>query len=105
MADKARDDIKDMAEKARADVKEMAKQINEMVDKVRDDAKEMTRMAIADREKAAVTEQKKAPKIGEVTIVPKTIPGCILRLGVLVVILRWRPLLRLVGQLALMASK
>ena len=91
----------EMADKARADVKEMA-------DKARADGKEMAKMVIAEREKQAkVTDEEKTatPKIGEVTIVPKTIPGCILRLGVLVVILRWRPLLRLVGQLALMASK
>ena len=99
MADKARDDIKDMADK-------MAKQTSQMADKVRDDAKEMAKMAIAEREKAAVIEEKKAPpKIAEVTIVPRTAPGWIVRLCVLALILRWRPLFRLVGRLALMVAK
>ena len=79
MADKARDDIKDMADK--------------MV------------TVMAEREKAAATEEKAPPKIGEVTIVPRTAPGWIVRLCVLVLILRWQPLFRLVGRLALMAAK
>ena len=87
VADKARDDVKDMAEKARADVKEMA---DKMV------------TVMAEREKAAATEEK---KVGEVTIVARTAPGWIVRLCVLVLILRWRPLFRLVGRLALMAAK
>eukprot|EP01052_Picozoa_sp_SAG31_P006567 SAG31_NODE_303_length_18065_cov_5.733107_9_plen_80_part_00 len=78
-----------------------------MADKARADVKEIAKMAIAEREKQAkVTDAEKTatPKIGDFTIVPKTVPGCILRLGVLVFILRWRPLLRLVGRLALMAA-
>ena len=61
---------------------------------------------MVERGKAAVTEEKKAPpKIAEVTIVPRTAPGWIVRVCVLVLILRWRPLFRLVGRLALMAAK
>ena len=61
---------------------------------------------MVERGKAAVTEEKKPPpKIGEITIVPRTAPGWIVRVCVLVLILRWRPLFRPVGRLALMAAK
>ena len=96
-ARRSRADIAEMTDKARDDVKEMA-------DKVRTDVKEVAKMAIAEKQ-AKATDAEKMTVIGEVTIVARTAPGWIVRLCVLVLILRWRPLFRLVGRLALMAAK
>eukprot|EP01050_Picozoa_sp_SAG11_P026284 SAG11_NODE_6239_length_1355_cov_2.410828_2_plen_153_part_00 len=112
MADKAREDVKEMAGRAREDVKEMADRAREdgkeMAERAREDVKEIAKMVVAESErqtKATDAAKTVALKIGEVTVLPKTVPGCMVRLGMLVLILRWRPLLRLLGKLVRMAAK
>ena len=83
----------------------MAKQTAEVAEKARDDVKEMadrmvTMMAESKEEKAA-GEQMAVSRLGEVPLLPRTVQGWAVRLGVVVLLLRWRPLCRLVGRLFL----
>ena len=71
---------------SRADIKDMAKQTAEVAEKARDDVKEMadrmvTMMAERKEEKAE-GEKMAVSRLGEVPLVPRTVQGWAVRLGV-----------------------
>ena len=107
-ARRSRADITEMADKAREDVKEMAAQ---MAQSARDDVKELTKMMLEREDKMAL----KLEQLRQEQLSPRPaqtdgaqaggwglpswgIGGWLLRLVVLYVVLRWRRLAMLIGR-------